>query len=66
MMHKGRDPDSYNTGGCRNGHAADGVSFFALTRTQFSRVAKRAAGHSRRFWQRATRDTNGSESAATG
>jgi hypothetical protein len=64
--HKGRDPDSNNTGGCRYGHVADGVSFLALTRTQFSRVTKRAAGHSGRFWQRATSGTNGSQSAATG
>jgi hypothetical protein len=42
MTQKGRDPDSNNTGGCRNSHAAHSVSFLTVTRTDFSRVANRA------------------------
>jgi hypothetical protein len=41
MTQKGRDPDSNNTGGCRNDHAAHGVSLVTLTRSIFSGVAKR-------------------------
>ena len=51
MTQKGRDPDSNNTGGCRNDHAAHGVSFVTLTRSIFSGVANRAGSASR---QRAT------------
>jgi hypothetical protein len=47
MTQKGRDPDSNNTGGCRNDHAAHGVSFATLTRSIFSGVAKRVGSASR-------------------
>jgi hypothetical protein len=47
MMLKGRHPDSNNTGGCRNDHAAHGVSVVTLTRPVFSGVAKRVGSASR-------------------